>query len=71
MLEYDDAIYTVDYFADYDITTTTPSNKSNLSNLDTALNSRDEGLAKIEVAVQAVIFVLALIGNACVLIALK
>ena len=71
MLEYDDAIYTVDYFVDYDITTTTPSNKSNQSNLDTALNSRDEGLAKIEVAVQAVIFVLALIGNACVLIALK
>ena len=71
MLEYDDAIYTVDYFADYDITTTTPSNTSNQSNLDTTLNSRDEGLAKIEVAVQAVIFVLALIGNACVLIALK
>ena len=71
MLEYDDAIYTVDYIADYDITTTTPLNKSNHSNLDTTLNSRDEGLAKIEVAVQAVIFVLALIGNACVLIALK
>ena len=71
MLEYDDAIYTVDYFVDYDITTTAPSNESNQSNINKTLNSRDEGLAKIEVAVQAVIFVLALIGNACVLIALK
>ena len=71
MLDYDDAIYTVNYYVGYDVTTTAPSNKSNQDNLDTTLNSRDEGLAKIEVAVQAVIFVLALIGNACVLIALK
>ena len=68
MVDYDDVKYTVDYYVDYDVTTTAPSNQSNVTDLT---HARDEGLAKIEVAVQALIFVLALIGNACVLIALK
>ena len=70
MLVYDDPLYTFDYLVDYDITTAAPSNQSNGSVL-TSLHARDDGLAKIEVAVQALIFVLALMGNACVLIALR
>ncbi len=38
---------------------------------DTAPAVRDEKLAKIEIAIQAVIFVCAVFGNACVLVALR
>ena len=46
---------------------TNDSNNTSTSDLD----SRDENLAKIEVAIQGVIFILALVGNSCVLIALR
>ncbi len=74
MLDYAAVDYTVgDYYDDYDVTTVGPSsNRSGASfNGTSALHARDEGLARVEVAVQALIFVLALVGNTCVLIALK
>ena len=77
MLDYDNSVFTMDdndvIYDVYDVTTpaAAPTNQSNVSRPMTSLHMRDEGLARVEVAVQALIFVLALVGNTCVLVALK
>ena len=62
-----------DYNMEYDVISpaSLSGNQSNGSHSVTSAHARDEGLARIEVAVQALIFVMALVGNTCVLVALQ
>ncbi len=73
MLDYEDFEDYSDspYVKEEALTSSYPSNQSDLNGTVTSHFGRDENLARIEIAIQAIIFTLALIGNTCVLVALR
>ncbi len=73
MLDYEDFDDYSDspYVREQDVTPSYSKNQSDVNRTVSSHFGRDEKLAQIEIAVQAIIFTLALIGNTCVLAALR